>query len=114
MGMKGTKYDVNVVILYGVEPNLKKKEYAKRVIQSFDNLDDAIDKLVEISIQCDELFDYCSADIRNDIWNYQKDFDDGKPYRIIFENLAYYGAEKGKPVMYMGPGAYSIEKRVVQ
>lgn len=102
---KKVVYNINVQMLESYEKG-RRKPIAERTIQTYDNLDDAIDKLIEECIRADYLTDITADEVRSDIELDRELFDKGDPYRIVFKEL--------RTSTYIGPGAYSLEKSVLQ
>ena len=102
---KKVVYNINVQMLESYERG-RRKPIVERTIQTYDNIDDAIDKLIEECIRADYLMDITADEVRSDIELDRESFDKGKPYRIVFKEL--------RTPMYIGPGAYSLEKSILQ
>ena len=106
------RYNVSVRYYNKVEGK-NRMQIAERVIQTYDNLDQAIDKMIDLCIQSRpyDTFvdaDYVKYEIRNtDVW---EEFDAGEEYRILFDEM--HDCHIGK--YYVGPGAYVLQKRLLQ
>ena len=103
------KFVVSVEHLKGVEKENRKPFYT-RVIGIYDNLDDAIDKYIELTTKDQQwAINPTKSEIQeviNDIKE-DKDFFD-KPdnfYQFMHEEIYDW------PNFYVGPGRYTIEKR---
>ena len=109
------KYSVSVVYLDHSEPELSKKEFYERVLKIHDGLGDAIEHLLQLSIQTDPM--WITKDeaeyIRNDIHDFYEEGEGFKrkaEWRIVFKEIQDCSGSK----YYIGPGAYKIRKSVLQ
>ena len=110
--MKGKYiYSVSLQQLNGVDTNEPDKPMKEVVIQTYDNLDAAIDKLVELGKKVDPYWEGNDADyIKRCIEEGREHFDRGLAYRNIYEKVEYYGLQH----CYIGPGAYTLRKGILQ
>ena len=97
----GTRYHVSVVHFNVYDPEFRMEIY-RRVLASFDNLDEAIDKFFDIATKEE-------PDLKRERWFAENDIREhsdylfSDQYGIIFENMKDFGEK-----YYVGPGAYSL------
>ena len=110
--MSNVRYNVNIQYLNGSEEN-KREILNTRTIQSFQNLDEAIKKLRDIIIMDDDFATITIDEIKEDILKDRKElFDSGKELRWVKTCGPIFDCDGQK--CYIGPGAYTISKVVLQ
>ena len=110
MGKDFIRYNVSIRHLKGFERENRETIY-KRVISTHATLEEAIDKLIDISLREDPTFKCEVPDILNEI-NEQKDELMESEYSIIFETLHDYMPDKKK--WYLGSGAFTLKGSALQ
>ena len=104
------RYYITVRHMQDFEREHRKTTYL-RIISSYDNLDDAIDKLIELSMQEDPSLKgelpIIIGEIKEDLRMLLSD-----EYSIIFEKMNDYMPDEKK--LYWGPGAFTIKGSALQ
>lgn len=105
------RYNVNVQYLNGREEG-ERKPIRTRTIQTYENIDDAIKKLVKVVVADDCFATITEDEVRECIEEEKEWFESGKPIRWIKAQENIFDCD-GKTI-YIGPGAFTITKTVLQ
>lgn len=108
--MSNVIYHVGVSYLDGFGRDRYYNAIESREAYSYKNLDDAIDKAIELCLQNDIYTEIDANEIKSDICENQEKFDKGTAYRVLIESIC--DCDKGKT--YIGPGAITIKKERLQ
>lgn len=104
------RYNISVRHLKGFERENRQTVY-KRVISIHETLDEAIEKLINITLQEDPNFKCEVSDIIDEI-NENKDDLMNEEYSIVFETLHDYMPDEKK--WYWGSGAFTLKGSALQ
>lgn len=98
----GIRYHISVVHLKSFTPGFR-EPLQKRVVASFDNLDDALDKFIDMSIMEGPDLKNETEEIIDEIME-EPDMLFEQPYSVVFDVLHDLDGKHA----YIGPGAYTI------
>lgn len=104
------RYNISIRHLKGFEKENRQTVY-KRVISTHKTLDEAIEKLIDISLQEDPTFKCEVYDIVDEINENKEDLMD-EEYSIVFETLHDYMPDEKK--WYWGSGAFTLKASALQ
>lgn len=104
------RYNISVRHLKGFEHENRQTTY-KRVISTHASLDEAVDKLIDISLKEDPTFKCEISDVMDEIME-SKDNLMTEEYSIVFEVLHDYMPEEKK--WYWGSGALTLKASALQ
>lgn len=109
---KNLRYNISIAYLESSDPG-KRNQLYERVIYSFDNIDDARDKFIELTIRANRDLNESKYDFSYEIDEMKQDFshgDDDVWYRVSFKEIHDYADSK----LYIGPGAYVLKGSLLQ
>ena len=104
-------YDVNYWDDRGDARKLVLLNY--KVLNSYDSLDSAVQKMIELSMEADKTTKVDKYRFMEFIeYGENEDFMKGEPFYINFENMCDCHNHRNR--MYIGPGAYTLRRVTLQ